>query len=203
MTPHRAPVPGRPPQYKGSGGTLTKQTQLKPDLKAPRLMADAIGQLMEFWNFKSNLGRIWTLLYLSPEPVSAADISESLNLSAGAVSMATNELLRWKAIRKIHQPGERKDFFTAETDLWKLITGVLSDRERREIDSALDAFKAALAALDSEKEHYDPKDFRFKKERIERMHQLAMMGKAMLDTLLNQAQLNMKPIREHLDRIKN
>jgi transcriptional regulator, ArsR family len=95
-------------------------------------MADAIGQLMEFWNFKSNLGRIWTLLYLSPEPVPAAEISESLNLSAGAVSMATNELLRWKAIRKIHQPGERRDFFTAETDLWKLITGVLSDRERRE-----------------------------------------------------------------------
>jgi hypothetical protein len=30
-----------------------------------------------------------------------------------------------------------------------------------------------------------------------------MMGKAMLDTLLSQAQLNMKPIREHLDRIKS
>ncbi len=166
-------------------------------------MADAIGQLMEFWNFKSNLGRIWTLLYLSPDPVAAADIADSLNLSAGAVSMATNELLRWKAIRKIHQPGERKDFFTAETDLWRLITGVLTDRERREIESALEAFKEALTALDSEKDHYDPKDFKFKKERIERMFQLAMMGKTMLDTLLNQAQLNMKPIREHLDKLKS
>ncbi|MCW5828356.1 MAG: ArsR family transcriptional regulator [Deltaproteobacteria bacterium] len=174
----------------------------KTELRAPRLMADAIGQLMEFWNFKSNLGRIWTLLYLSPEPISAAGIADALELSAGAVSMATNELLRWKAIRKIHQPGERKDFFAAETDLWKLITGVLSDRERREIESALDTFRQALAALDAEREHYEAKDFRFKKERIERMFQLASLGKAMLDTLLTQARLDMKPIREHLDRLK-
>ena len=50
-------------------------------------VADAVGGLMEFWGFKRNMGRMWTVLYLAPDPLSAADLCERLSLSTGAVSM--------------------------------------------------------------------------------------------------------------------
>ena len=37
-------------------------------------VSDVVGRLIEFWGFKRNMGRIWAVLYLSPEPLSAEDL---------------------------------------------------------------------------------------------------------------------------------
>ena len=43
-------------------------------------VSDIIGRLIEFWGFKRNMGRVWTVLYLSPEPLSAEDLRHALQL---------------------------------------------------------------------------------------------------------------------------
>ena len=48
------------------------------------MATDAVGQVIEFWGFKRNHGRVWALLYLRDEPLSAAHIEEELALSKGA-----------------------------------------------------------------------------------------------------------------------
>src|SRR5207237_2888500 len=50
-------------------------------------VADAVGGLMEFWGFKRTMGRIWTTLYLSEDPLSAAALWDRLEISCGAASM--------------------------------------------------------------------------------------------------------------------
>jgi DNA-binding transcriptional regulator GbsR (MarR family) len=119
-----------------------------PELSdSERLVADAIGRLMVAWGFKRNMGRVWTLLYLSGEPQSATLLRERLGLSAGAMSMTLSELSRWGVVRKVWRQGDRHDYFEAESSLWKMISRVLRERERAEIVHAIEAFEDALAAL--------------------------------------------------------
>jgi len=47
------------------------------------------------WGFKRNMGRVWAVLYLSPEPLTAQDLRDLLRLSSGAVSMILSDLSRW------------------------------------------------------------------------------------------------------------
>jgi DNA-binding transcriptional regulator GbsR (MarR family) len=60
--------------------------------EAELLAADAIGDVIEHWGFRKALGRIWTVLFLQAEPLPAAEVSERLAMSAGAVSGALTEL---------------------------------------------------------------------------------------------------------------
>ncbi|HEU5077138.1 MAG TPA: MarR family transcriptional regulator [Polyangiaceae bacterium] len=145
-------------------------------------VADMVGRLMQFWGFKRPMGRLWTLLYLAPEPLTAADIAQSLHMSAGAVSMTLNELAKWGAVKKTWRPGERRDFYEAETSVWKLVRRVIGDRELtlvREFSDALGAADRALAAADLE-----PSVRSFKKERVERLLELSKLGENLLSALV-------------------
>ena len=145
-------------------------------------VADMVGRLMQFWGFKRPMGRLWTLLYLAPEPLTAADIAQSLHMSAGAVSMTLNELSKWGAVKKTWRPGDRRDFYEAETSVWKLVRRVIGDRELtlvREFSDALGTADRALAAADLE-----PAVRSFKKERVERLLELSKLGENLLSALV-------------------
>ena len=101
-------------------------------------VSDVVGRLMEFWGFKRNMGRVWAVLYLSPDPLSAEDLRQALSLSSGAVSMTLSELARWGVVRKVWIQGERKDFYAAEVQLWRMISRVFSEREKAEIVTAIE-----------------------------------------------------------------
>ena len=145
-------------------------------------VADMVGRLMQFWGFKRPMGRLWTLLYLAPEPLTAADIAQSLHMSAGAVSMTLNELSKWGAVKKTWRPGDRRDFYEAETSVWKLVRRVIGDRELtlvREFSDALGAADRALGTAD-----LDPAVSSFKKERVERLLELSKLGENLLSALV-------------------
>jgi DNA-binding transcriptional regulator GbsR (MarR family) len=108
---------------------------MDPLREAELLAADAIGDVIEHWGFRKALGRVWTVLYLDTEPLPAAELAERLSMSAGAVSTTLTELQRWGVVRRVWKPGERKEYFEAETDFWKMISKVVSERERFLADS--------------------------------------------------------------------
>src|SRR5262249_42517623 len=37
---------------------------------------------------------------------------------------------RWGVVRRVWKPGERKEYFEAETDFWRMISKVFDERER-------------------------------------------------------------------------
>ena len=51
--------------------------------------------------------------------------------------MNLRELLAWGVVHKVHRPGERRELFRAETDVWTLFRQILSERKRRELDPSL------------------------------------------------------------------
>ena len=103
---------------------------LDPVREAELLTADAIGEIIEHWGFRKVLGRVWAVLFLAAEPLPAATVGERLSMSAGAVSSSLTELLRWGVVRRVWRPGDRRDFFEAETDFWQMISKVFDERER-------------------------------------------------------------------------
>jgi DNA-binding transcriptional regulator GbsR (MarR family) len=168
------------------------------------IVSDIVGRLIEFWGFKRNLGRIWAVLYLSPDALSAEDLRHLLKLSSGAVSMSLTELLRWGIVRRVWVQGERRDFFVAEVQLWKMISRVFSEREKVEIDAAIEAFEEALAALDRQKQQPGKKDpktlerIELQRQRIGQLLDLARLGRKLLDGLLSTAKIDAEPLARFL-----
>jgi HTH-type transcriptional regulator, glycine betaine synthesis regulator len=158
--------------------------------QSERIVSDAIGRLMVLWGFKRNMGRVWTLLYLSDEPLTAHVLRERLQLSAGAISMTLNELARWGVVRKVFRQGDRHDYYEAESSLWKMISRVLRERERAEVVQAIEAFEDALAALVRRGDDPTAPRVRVQSERIQQLLELARLGKTMLDAVIDNARLD-------------
>ena len=106
-------------------------------------VCERMGRIAEFWGFKRNLGRVWTLLYLNGNPLPASDIQRALGVSAGSVSIAVRDLQRWGAVHAGNLPGDRKIHYGAESNVWRLVSGVLRGRERLELDAAIEALEHA------------------------------------------------------------
>ncbi|MDP9036887.1 MAG: ArsR family transcriptional regulator [Myxococcota bacterium] len=172
-----------------------KQRSLWPSEAA---VSDIIGRLIEFWGFKRNMGRIWTVLYLSPDPLSAENLRQALQLSSGAVSMTLSELARWGVVRKVWIQGERKDFYTAEVELWRMISRVFNEREKTEIVAAVDAFEEALRQLERIARSTGDPSIRARAElqhaRITQLLELAKLGKRLLDALVTTAKVDAEPL---------
>jgi DNA-binding transcriptional regulator GbsR (MarR family) len=160
------------------------------------LVTDLIGRLIEFWGFKRNMGRVWAILYLSPEPMSASDIRDTLQLSTGAVSMTISELARWGVVKRVWVPGERRDYFTAEVQLWKMISRVMAEREGGEISAAIEAFEEALTSLQPHLAGDDSERARaeLQRSRIQALLDLARLGKQLLSMLLSTAKVDAEPL---------
>jgi DNA-binding transcriptional regulator GbsR (MarR family) len=154
-------------------------------------VADSVGRLMEFWGFKRPMGRIWTLLYLAPEALGAAEIGEALRMSAGAVSMAMGELVKWGAVKKSWRPGERRDFYEAETSIGRLLQRVLRERELSMVRGFGEALEAAQRALPPEKK---PGAGTFKRERLGELRRLARLGETLLTALVAGKTVDPTPI---------
>jgi DNA-binding transcriptional regulator GbsR (MarR family) len=113
------------------------------ELDAVLLVADAIGDVIEFWGFRKLLGRVWTVLFLEDECLSAEDLMKRLHTSAGSMSTALTELQRWGVVRRVPRLGQRKEYFEAETDFWKMVSRVISDRERTLVRSVRERIEQA------------------------------------------------------------
>jgi len=155
--------------------------------------ADAMGRLMEFWGFRRHMGRLWTILYLSPEPMTTAELSETLQLSTSAASLSLSDLVRWGAVRKTWLPGERKDFYQAESSVWKLLRRVYERRELNLIREAIDAFGDAERYLDGARDQLGTEERRrvdYMRKRLSRLIALSKAGERLVRLLIAGRMLN-------------
>ncbi len=169
---------------------------LDPTAEAAVLrVADAVGALIERWGFKRNMGRVWAVLYLEQAPLSAADLGERLSLSAGAMSMLLAELGQWGVVRKAWVPGERRDYFEAETSIWKMVSRVLRERELRWIQDALEQFAAADDALTAARGAERGPRVAGIASRIGGLTQLARVGAHLIESILSGESVDALPIK--------
>jgi len=166
--------------------------------RAELAVADSVGELMELWGFRRQLGRLWAVLFLSERPLAAPDLCERLQISTGLLSMSLSELRGWGVVRSVTVPGDRKEHFEAETNIWSLVRRVLAERERRAIDSALATVESALREVKGALADVDPKvkaAARFRLQRLEQLAQLCRVGQNLLKILLDSARVDIAPLK--------
>ena len=93
-----------------------------------------VGEVIGFWGFKENHGRIWAFLYLSAEPVSTSSIRDTLQLSKGATSMLLNELEEWRVILQSNDNAGRERSYVANPNFIEMIVRVMERRESDMLD---------------------------------------------------------------------
>lgn len=89
------------------------------------------------WGINRTMAQVHALLLVSADPLNQDDIMELLNISRGNVNMNIRELIDWGLVDRIILPGERKEYFSAEKDIWKVATQIIKERKKRELDPML------------------------------------------------------------------
>ena len=123
-----------------------------------------MSRISNFWGFPRAMGAIYGAIYLSPTPLSLGEIVEQVGVTKGAVSTNVRQLERLGMVHKQLQLGDRKDYYTAETDFWKIIKGILQEREKSEFDLALRTVDESLEMVDKSEEN--PELTQFYQERM-------------------------------------
>jgi DNA-binding transcriptional regulator GbsR (MarR family) len=104
------------------------------------------GDLGGTWGVNRTVAQIHALLYMSERPLNAEDIQIQLGVARSNVSNSLKELLGFKLVRRHPIPGDRRDHFVAETDVWQVARHIAAARKAREIDPALATLEDCLAA---------------------------------------------------------
>lgn len=97
----------------------------------------AWGTLGSSWGINKAMAQIHALLIISPEPLSAEEIMEELQISRGNANMNIRALMDWGIVHKEFKAGERREYFVAGKDVMELARQVSRERRRREIEPIL------------------------------------------------------------------
>lgn len=116
---------------------------MKPE--TVRRFVEAWGAMGSLWGINRSVARVHALLMANEEPLSLEDIADQLQISKGNASMSLRELRIFGVVRQVEVPGDRRDFYVTEPDVWTMFFRILSERKRREFDPALEAVHRLVA----------------------------------------------------------
>ncbi|SMO84772.1 GbsR/MarR family transcriptional regulator [Gracilimonas mengyeensis] len=91
------------------------------------------GDMASAWGINKTMSQIHALLYAESHPLDTDEIMEKLQISRGNANMNLRRLSDWELIHKVSLPGSRKDYYAAETDVWKIVSTIIRERQQREI----------------------------------------------------------------------
>src|SRR5438105_1753226 len=89
------------------------------------------------WGINRTMAQIHALLLITPDPLTQDDIMEQLNISRGNTNMNIRELINWGLVERVLMTGERKEYFSAEKDIWKVVKQIVKERKKRELEPML------------------------------------------------------------------
>lgn len=102
------------------------------------------GDMGPRWGVNRSVAQIHALLYLTPKPLPAEEIAETLSIARSNVSMSIKELQSWGIIRTESVLGDRRDHYRSVEDVWELFRIVLDERKRREVDPTLEVLRECV-----------------------------------------------------------
>jgi DNA-binding transcriptional regulator GbsR (MarR family) len=133
--------------------------------KIKRDFTEGLSQISRFWGFPKGMGAIFAVLYLSPAALSLDEIVQETGLTKGAISTEIRALARMGLVHRSSKLGDRKDYYTAESDFYAAIRSILKERQNSEFDRAIRTVKETLGQMDESWVEND--EWRFAYERVQ------------------------------------
>src|SRR5205809_3144646 len=92
------------------------------------------GEMGSRWGINRTVAQIHALLYLSPKPLNAEEIAETLGVARSNVSTSLKELQGWGIVRIAHVMGDRRDHLALMKDVWEMFRVILGQLKKRASD---------------------------------------------------------------------
>lgn len=102
------------------------------------------GEMGTRWGINRTVAQIHALLFISPKPLNAEEIAETLGVARSNVSNSLRELQSWGIVKIVHIMGDRRDHFETMKDVWEMFRTVLEERKKREIDPTAEFLRECL-----------------------------------------------------------
>jgi DNA-binding transcriptional regulator GbsR (MarR family) len=140
------------------------------------------GEMASAWGINKTMAQIHALLYAESQPLDTDTIMKQLSISRGNANMNLRNLIHWQLIQKVHFKGKRKDFYTAEQDVWNIVSIIVKERHQREIDPIKESLTETLQLFERDSDML-PDEIAFK-ERIEEFIEFLEMFERFTEALL-------------------
>jgi len=138
------------------------------------------GVLGTQWGINRTMAQVHSLLLVASKPLSTDDIMEDLSISRGNANMNIRELMDWGLVDKVIVPGDRKEYFSAEKDIWKVATRIMYQRKKRELDPMLKVLNQ-LIDIEGDKRNAEVKAFT---ETVENIKKFAGQAEKTMDMMI-------------------
>lgn len=146
-----------------------------------------LGRVADFFGFNRLMGQLYAVLFLSPEPLTLDDMVKKLESSKGNVSINIRALERWGLVRQIYKWADRKNYYEAEPDIWKAVSGILQERERKESQQIITSLNQSVEMLEEASKTATGQEAvtaQFYLERMEQLRRLFKFGDTLLDMMV-------------------
>jgi len=152
---------------------------------------EGLGQLASYFGFSKVMGQLYGALLLSPEPQSLDDLMAQLGISKASVSTNLRTLEHMGIVHEVWVRDDRRKYYRAESDFWRILTSVLSSRELRDVNQAMRVLQENAARLETALPDMNEEDRalpEFYRTRLAQLHELFGLARLLLTTIIQQAQ---------------
>lgn len=150
------------------------------------VLADQIGDFIQYWGFRKIEGKLWSYIFLSDRPLNAEDLLERTGISKAMLSLSLGELLKYDVIRKAYPDKERGQAYISNPNVMEVISNVLRTRERQLLGRVFSSFLCAKESLTN-------REKAISHERLEFLGQMIQAATGLLDSMLTMQALDMLP----------
>ena len=133
--------------------------------KAIEQFVQVWGEMASAWGINRTMAQIHALLYAEGEPLDTDTIMNQLSISRGNANMNLRNLMQWKLVQKVHYKGQRKDYFSAEQEVWTIVSRIVEERQLREVAPIKESLVNTLSILEN-RDNLNQEEQEFK-ERID------------------------------------
>jgi len=159
-------------------------------IEARQRMIENLSRISEFWGYSRAMGGLYAALYLSQGPVSLDELVPIVGVTKGAISTNVRALEQLGMVHRHVRAGDRKDYYEADTDFWKIAKTVLERRQKPEFDKALSGVSSTLQQVRSRPHSQPNADLaRFYEQRLAAMERFFHTLDGIVATLLQMERL--------------
>ncbi len=154
---------------------------------------DGLGQLASYFGFTKVMGQLFGALMLSPDPLSLDDLMERLGISKASVSTNMRTLEHMGIVREVWVKDDRRKYYRAEGDFWRILGNILSSRELRDVNQALRVLEENAERLQQnipDMEDDERKLAEFYIERLTQLQDFFRLAQILLLSLIDHAREN-------------
>jgi len=145
----------------------------------------SLAQVCQIYGLPPTVGRLYALLFVSPVPLSLAELAEGTGAAKSTTSVALRRLERYRLVHRLPRGSDRKDYYVPVTDVFEIIQDWMRLFVQPELGVGEQMVSGMARDLDAagERGEYDDDGLSTMRERVAQMRRALALGTALVGSL--------------------